>query len=311
MKFKIDPKFFLFLLLSVVLWQFINLAQPVSVTKPVKLEFQKPSEAFQLTSDSIVSINVRVTSTGLGLLFRSPFKQTYIMRTDGMQKVDSNYFLLATDVENQLQQSFGESIRIEKLFESEVKLPIAPLETKSIPVHPNVRLSFKQNHLQLGDIEVDPSMITIHATEYNLEKLSHIDTELLQLTNLSQDVDTEVPLDFSGVTFSGVSSKTVRIKAKVVRFSEMIFEVPILIPELSSGVKLDVFPPVAKVLCKAPAELLKTLDESSFVVTINFDLERSLGQLPSRLLLKISAQPKDALEVSLLQPDVNFILENK
>lgn len=311
MKFKIDPKFFLFLLLSVMLWQFINLAQPLSVTKPVKLNFQKPSEAFQLTSDSIVQIDLRLTSTGLGLLFRAPFKRTYLISTGDMQQIDGNYFLLASDIENQLQKFFGESIRIEKLFASEVQLPIAPLATKSIPVHPNVKLSFKQNHLQVGDLEIEPSSITIHATKNNLEKLSHIDTQLLQLNNLSEDVDQEVPLDFSGITYSGVSTNSVRIKAKVVRFSEMVFEVPILIPELSSGVKLEVFPPVAKVLCKAPAELLKTLDESSFVVSVNFDFGYSLSELPSRLPLKISSIPKDILEVSLLQSDVNFIIENQ
>jgi hypothetical protein len=118
-------------------------------------------------------------------------------------------------------------------------------------------------------------------------------------------------IDYSDLGLSSIEQTEVTINAEVVRFSEMVYEVPILLPELENGMRLAVFPPNAQVVCKAPAEVLKALDSGAFGVTIDFDFSQGIDSLPSRLPLKFSYSPSDVLEVFFSNDRVNYILEKQ
>lgn len=311
MKYKVDPRFFLFLALSIVLWQFTNLAKPISVNKAVKVRFEVPKNDYQLISDSILSIDTRVTATGLRLLFNSPYNKIYSLSTESMIESNNEFYLIPSDVESQLQKTFGEAIAIEKIFAAELKIPLARIASKKVPVSPNISLSFKQNYILKGDLILKPDSVKISAPETILKDISSINTVALKLDNLTESVNQPLAIDFSQLGLSSIEQEKVVVNAEVVRFSEMVYEVPILLPEFENGMRLAVFPSNAQVVCKAPADVLKALDSGAFGVTVDFDFSQSLDSLPSRLPLKFSYSPSNVLEVFFSNDRVNYILEKQ
>lgn len=311
MKYKVDPRFFLFLVLSIVLWQFTNLAKPISVNKVVKVRFEVPKNDYQLISDSILSIDTRVTATGLRLLFNSPYNKIYSLSTESMIESNNEFYLIPSDVESQLQKNFGEAIAIEKIFAAELKIPIARITSKKVPVSPNISLSFKQNYILKGDLILKPDSVKISAPEAILKDISSINTVALKLDNLTKSVNQPLAIDFSQLGLSSIEQEQVVVNAEVVRFSEMVYEVPILLPEFENGMRLAVFPSNAQVVCKASADVLKALDSGAFGVTVDFDFSQSLDSLPSRLPLKFSYSPSNVLEVFFSNDRVNYILEKQ
>jgi len=309
MKYKVDPRFFLFLALSIVLWQFTNLAKPISVNKAVKVRFEVPKNDYQLISDSILSIDTRVTATGLRLLFNSPYNKIYSLSTESMIESNNEFYLIPSDVESQLQKTFGEAIAIEKIFAAELKIPLARIASKKVPVSPNISLSFKQNYILKGDLILKPDSVKISAPEAILKDISSINTVALKLDNLTESVNQPLAIDFSQLGLSSIEQEQVVVNAEVVRFSEMVYEVPILLPEFENGMRLAVFPSNAQVVCKASADVLKALDSGAFGVTVDFDFSQSLDSLPSRLPLKFSYSPSNVLEVFFSNDRVNYILE--
>jgi hypothetical protein len=311
MKYKVDPRFFLFLALSIVLWQFTNLAKPISVNKAVKVRFEVPKNDYQLISDSILSIDTRVTATGLRLLFNSPYNKIYSLSTESMIESNNEFYLTPSDVESQLQKTFGEAIAIEKIFAAELKIPLARIASKKVPVSPNISLSFKQNYILKGDLILKPDSVKISAPEAILKDISSINTVALKLDNLTESVNQPLAIDFSQLGLSSIEQEQVVVNAEVVRFSEMVYEVPILLPEFENGMRLAVFPSNAQVVCKASADVLKALDSGAFGVTVDFDFSQSLDSLPSRLPLKFSYSPSNVLEVFFSNDRVNYILEKQ
>lgn len=311
MKYKVDPRFFLFLALSIVLWQFTNLAKPISVNKAVKVRFEVPKNDYQLISDSILSIDTRVTATGLRLLFNSPYNKIYSLSTESMIESNNEFYLTPSDVESQLQKTFGEAIAIEKIFAAELKIPLARIASKKVPVFPNISLSFKQNYILKGDLILKPDSVKISAPEAILKDISSINTVALKLDNLTESVNQPLAIDFSQLGLSTIEQEQVVVNAEVVRFSEMVYEVPILLPEFENGMRLAVFPSNAQVVCKASADVLKALDSGAFGVTVDFDFSQSLDSLPSRLPLKFSYSPSNVLEVFFSNDRVNYILEKQ
>lgn len=311
MKYKVDPRFFLFLALSIVLWQFTNLAKPISVNKAVKVRFEVPKNDYQLISDSILSIDTRVTATGLRLLFNSPYNKIYSLSTESMIESNNEFYLIPSDVESQLQKTFGEAIAIEKIFAAELKIPLARIASKKVPVSPNISLSFKQNYILKGDLILKPDSVKISAPETILKDISSINTVALKLDNLTESVNQPLAIDFSQLGLSSIEQEKVVVNAEVVRFSEMVYEVPILLPEFENGMRLAVFPSNAQVVCKASADVLKALDSGAFGVTVDFDFSQSLDSLPSRLPLKFSYSPSNVLEVFFSNDRVNYILEKQ
>jgi len=311
MKYKVDPRFFLFLALSIVLWQFTNLAKPISVNKAVKVRFEVPKNDYQLISDSILSIDTRVTATGLRLLFNSPYNKIYSLSTESMIESNNEFYLTPSDVESQLQKNFGEAIAIEKIFAAELKIPLARIASKKVPVSPNISLSFKQNYILKGDLILKPDSVKISAPEAILKDISSVNTVALKLDNLTESVNQPLAIDFSQLGLSSIEQEQVVVNAEVVRFSEMVYEVPILLPEFENGMRLAVFPSNAQVVCKASADVLKALDSGAFGVTVDFDFSQSLDSLPSRLPLKFSYSPSNVLEVFFSNDRVNYILEKQ
>jgi len=311
MKYKVDPRFFLFLALSIVLWQFTNLAKPISVNKAVKVRFEVPKNDYQLISDSILSIDTRVTATGLRLLFNSPYNKIYSLSTESMIESNNEFYLIPSDVESQLQKTFGEAIAIEKIFAAELKIPLARIASKKVPVSPNISLSFEQNYILKGDLILKPDSVKISAPEAILKDISSINTVALKLDNLTESVNQPLAIDFSQLGLSSIEQEQVVVNAEVVRFSEMVYEVPILLPEFENGMRLAVFPSNAQVVCKASADVLKALDSGAFGVTVDFDFSQSLDSLPSRLPLKFSYSPSNVLEVFFSNERVNYILEKQ
>ena len=228
-----------------------------------------------------------------------------------MVESDDEFVLLPCDIESQLQKEFGEAIAIEKVFIADLAVPLARIASKKVPVILDVSISYKQNYTLKGVLSVSPDSVRISAPESTLRTISTLNTVPLKRENVSSSINQPLAIDYSDLQLSSIEQTEVTLNAEVVRFSEMVYEVPILLPELENGMRLAVFPPNAQVVCKAPAEVLKALDSGAFGVTVDFDFSQGIDSLPSRLPLKFSYSPSDVLEVFFSNDRVNYILEKQ
>nr|WP_262897113.1 YbbR-like domain-containing protein [Muricauda sp. CAU 1633] len=161
-----------------------------------------------------------------------------------------------------------------------------------------------------GVPQITPDHVMVKGPESEIDTLTEILTEPLQLTNLAADFSRDVALVFpKGLDNSIFSVKRVNVSGKVVKFSEKVFETSITVVNSPEGYQVKTFPNAVTVLCKATVERLKSISSSDFEVEA--DYAQLSGTNNNTLLLTITRKPENVYDVRLSEKTVNFVLEQQ
>src|SRR5690606_21513126 len=125
------------------------------------------------------------------------------------------------------------------------------LYTKVVPVYSKVKIDLEQNYLLDGKLTIIPDSIVVKGPSEELDTITGVWTEPLELEDVNADFSNEVPLHkFKALKHTGFSSPSVRISAKVYRFSEKVIDVPVEVVNLPKDVEIKTFPDKIPVLCR-------------------------------------------------------------
>ncbi|MGB5428959.1 CdaR family protein, partial [Eudoraea sp.] len=183
------------------------------------------------------------------------------------------------------------------------------VESKEVPISPNIRLNPAQNYLVEGKLKIEPSLISISGPKKELDLINSASTSEVELNEITEDfsivVDLVLPEELKN---SELSEKKVRISGNVFRFSEKLIEIPVEVINLPEGTQIKTFPNTISVLCKARIDRLKDISPMDFKVVANFQEQRGENQ---NLQVSLIEKPKDVYSVQLMKNEVEFILKRQ
>ncbi len=300
-------QFVYFFFIAALIWFFNQLSKPVTISSSVKIRFSEVPDTLLLESNETYDIPIRISGKGFRVLFDFwSIKELEIPLTP-LRYVNGTYLMSAEAIEDAIFSQTPETISIDYVSTKDIKVQASLLKTKRIKVIPRVFASFVPNYVAIDSASIDPSFVEVRGTEKSLMGLDKILTEPVRLENIKATISIKVPLDLKGIEDIRISDSEILFAQEVARFSERIFEVPVLLPTLENASRIQLFPNTISVLCKAPTTLLNNWSEQDFEVSV---LMPSTFRVDDKQLpLKLTKEPIGVLYTELLTSTVDFLIE--
>lgn len=302
--------FFLFLSLSALAWFISNLSNRYQSKVVFDLEFVNPPNGMMLLSSSLEQIEVKLDAVGFQFLTFAVGKKKLNIDLSKALRQGSKYMLTSSSIENQIDTQLSNGIKLVSTNIEPLILEFYGVISKTVAVRPELNLQFSQNYLLDGGIATRPDSIVIKGPTNEIDTISYIKTERIQLPDLNADFSITAKLKKPiGLKKTTYSKPEVILYGKVSRFSEKILRVPVLMINLPENTEAQTFPKEVDVLIKASLLELKKVKKEDIKVVGDYKNVKNTGQ--KTVALRIVRQPKSIHTAELRTNQVDFILKRE
>ena len=302
--------FLIFLFCASLAWFINKLSQTYTSNTTFKVTYVNIPSEFLLANTPKKELQVRLKAAGFQFLgYHIKPKEIQLDVSKVMHK-DESYYLTSDQIRIQLESQLNNYSTLTDFDSDVIYFDFTSLKTKKVPVRAMVELTYAANHILEGQIVIQPDSIKISGPKSQIDTINVIETELLKIDDLDNSFSKDVPLKFpkqlNGTTFS---NDFVRVFGNVVKFSELVIEVPVTVINLPPNVKVRTFPEIVEVRCQGTLERLKELVVKDFEVVA--DYSKVSSETGNRLSVKLEQYPKTLNSAMIDTNEIEFILRRE
>ena len=302
--------FLVFLLCSGLAWFVSNLAEQYSSNATFDIYYGNTPDSLLLNSVSKNNIKVRLRASGFQFLMFGFKNKTVEVDLTELEKKGAKYFVSPSTYRSQIENQLSKFIRIEDMDRDTLFFDFQRLYKKKVPVLPKVTIDLEQNYLMDNNYSLLPDSITVMGPKKEIDTLTGLTTEILVLPHTTNDISEQLKLNLpANLKNTKYSHHSITLSAKVFKFSEKVFKVPVVVINVPEGVGIRTFPEIVSVLCRGRLSAIKELAVTDFVVTADYS---SLKDKSENVLdLKLTKKPDSVNVVQLRENKVEFILKRQ
>ena len=302
--------FLVFLLCASLAWLINKLSQTYTSNTTFNITYVNIPSEFLLANTPKKELQVRLKAVGFQFLgYQLKPKEIQLDVSKVMHKDDS-YYLTSDQIRIQLEAQLNNYSTLTDFDSDVIHFDFTSLKTKKVPVRAMMELTFAANHILEGQILLQPDSILISGPKSQIDTIDIIETELLKIDDLdnsfSKDVALKLPKQLNGTTFS---NDFVNVSGNVVKFSELVIEVPVTVINLPPNVEMRTFPEIIEVRCQGTLERLKELEVKDFEVVA--DYSKISSATGNRLSIRLKKYPKTLNNVMIDTNEIEFILRRE
>jgi hypothetical protein len=184
---------------------------------------------------------------------------------------------------------------------------VSTLAVKEVPVVLDLNLELGNDFMLQDSLTILPTRIRVVGPISSIDTLRQIHSEPLEIKQVQKGFDLETALILPKLLNTQYDPMQVRVRGEVIRFSEKIFQVPVVITQLPADIHIRTFPETVSILCRDRIDKIRDLTASNFVVSAPFPE----GENKKTLNLQITNKPEDLHTVLLLEEEVHYILRKE
>lgn len=288
--------FTLSLLLAFSIWLIHNLSLNYTEFLRVPVIAKSKLVGHSELSSNKVDIIARCRTSGFDIIKNSLFQKQnpiYLELNPSVLKSKSSeeYYITSNDLSEYTHLIYGNVISLDYFVNDTIFFQF-PLETyKKLPVHPKMLISLKEQYVQKGEIQIEPDSVIVYAEPKILDKISFINTELIEQSDVDESISGIV-----GLTKNSrlrYSSNQFRYSLDIYRAVEIPLSVKVHTKNVPSDKKLFVFPSTANVILKCRFPITSN-DFSNLRFYIDYnDYENSLSD---KCILKVDGLSDEVLD---------------
>ncbi|WP_339653678.1 CdaR family protein [uncultured Maribacter sp.] len=302
--------FLVFLLCASLAWLINKLSQTYTSNTTFNITYVNIPSEFLLANTPKKELQVRLKAVGFQFLgYQLKPKEIQLDVSKVMHKDDS-YYLTSDQIRIQLEAQLNNYSTLTDFDSDVIHFDFTSLKTKKVPVRAMMELTFAANHILEGQILLQPDSILISGPKSQIDTIDIIETELIKIDDLdnsfSKDVALKLPKQLNGTTFS---NDFVNVSGNVVKFSELVIEVPVTVINLPPNVEMRTFPEIIEVRCQGTLERLKELEVKDFEVVA--DYSKISSATGNRLSIRLKKYPKTLNNVMIDTNEIEFILRRE
>lgn len=300
--------FGLFLVLAFLFLIFTKLSKTYTETVAFHLEYKNVPQDKAVVSDSSQLVKVMVKAYGFNLLPYYFYDHSVVVdfKTDVSLK-NKNYVWVSKQGTQKINKKLGNSVEIISIKPDTLVFPFHNLAVKKVPVKVNHKIKFVAGYDYMDALHVQPDSIKLIGSEALLSDINHVSTEPLLLNGVNSDFSKTVAIaSTAALKKIKVSPKEVVVSAKVEKFTEGTFEVPVTIVNLPVGTTINYFPKTISVAYYVNLNDYKLIKPTDFVLECDFNDIKNTDN--TYFKPKIVSTPKQVKSVRLKQNKVEFIL---
>ena len=193
------------------------------------------------------------------------------------------YYVTSDALQEYTHLIYGSGVSIEYFVSDTLFYRFPTVNSKKVPVHPVLSLTYDSQYMSDGDVEINPDSVYIYGEPHRLESLSQVYTKAVKYASLNSNVSGVVELEpMRGVTFS---VDQVGYNIDVVRFVEMTSTVSVRCINVPSDKVLMVYPSSVNVALKCVYPLPARFENQPDVYVDYNDFVKSMsGKCPVRVM---------------------------
>jgi YbbR domain-containing protein len=192
------------LILAIILWVFVKSKSGGEVGLVVPLEFYRVPSNLIVTNVSDEAINVRITGSVIQLQ-RLPTREIRARLDLSRARPGTNSFDILPDNFN-----ISKDLDITQISPSSVKIELDHVIEKMVHVKPLVQGKPARGY-RVSKIIVEPPFINLQGAEGQLTRLKEIMTEEVNVSDLKETVEVEVPLRIADLRLKKAVKRTVKV----------------------------------------------------------------------------------------------------
>jgi YbbR domain-containing protein len=192
------------LILAIILWVFVKSKSGGEVGLVVPLEFYRVPSSLIVTNVTDEAINVRITGSVIQLQ-RLPTREIRARIDLSRARPGTNSFDILPDNFN-----ISKGLDITQISPSSVKVELDHVIEKMVHVKPVVQGKPARGY-RVSKITVEPPFITLQGAEGQLTRLKEIMTEEVNVSDLKETVEVEVPLRIADLRLKKAVKRTVKV----------------------------------------------------------------------------------------------------
>lgn len=304
-KFNVFGLFFLLALFFLVITKLSNI-----YTETIKLDIElknKPQE-HRISNDSNQKINMTIKTHGFKLLTLSLFqpKLTIDFKSDiALQK--DRYVWISKKATPKIQSTLGNSVEILSIQPDSLIFSFEKLTVKKVPVRLKSNFKMLSGYDISSAVKMVPDSITIVGPDGQVSKITSITTKMLELkdvhSNINHTIDIQKTEELKPLS---LSHNSIKISAKVEKFTEGVFDIPVTISNLPEHTQINYFPKTISVAYYVSLANYKFIKPSD--LRIECDYNTILNSEQTFLTPKLTKYPELIKSARLKQNKVEFIL---
>ncbi|RXP52329.1 hypothetical protein EC396_11805 [Lutibacter sp. HS1-25] len=261
-----------FLVLTSVVWLVIELSKTYTSITTFKVQFENIPADKLLQNASVSQIDLVLKAPGFSQLrYKSKLKKIKL-NLSNVTKQKKQYYFLPNAQLSYLSQQFPANIDVLDVLKDTIFVELGNNISKKVPVYPNVDVKFKLGYNFIENLKSTPDSITITGPEKYIDTIFQIRTVSLKLNEVYETIDASIQLK-SPVKNNQVvlSTNKVQVTAKVDKFTEGSFKIPVKIINVPEGIKVNPFPKEVNIIYQVGLSNFNKINPDSFSVVFDFN----------------------------------------
>ena len=292
---------FLFLVLS-------KLSETYTQNVKIGIEVQGLDEEIKLVSDSTILINTLVKARGFSfvpLLFKSP-KPIILDSKNDLKRIANQLQWNSYSNTSKLNQSLGKSFEVLSVFPDTLQINFDVLSSKKVPVEIKKELTFESGYDLLNDLTISNDSVKIVGLSEELKNISHLKTDVLKLTEISEDFERELSVNLPKNSKVEIAPKIITVKGTVAKFTEGEIKIPVIVVNMPNEININFFPKEVDLLYYVNLNDYNSINANEFKVICDFEKRSNNEQ--KFLIPEIVQKPEIVKRARLRQQRIEFII---
>lgn len=268
------------LAIGLVLWVHVKTDQRYEHVISLPLSVSETSGRFVVANEIPDQVEITVTGSGKDFLFGTP-RGRVELRPRITRREAVTVDITSQNVEGIDPDAGFELVGIKS--PRSVVLDFDFLDTRELPVAPQVEIETEAGYTVVGRIAVEPPTVRIGGPRQYVREMDSVMTEAVSLRGVKEDVSLRVPVMVPRERNITPTPEAVKVKADVqVLLERRVREIPIKVSHVPRGVSVGVIPENLTIDVVGGSEVVSSLQPVDISAQIDYRLrfEHGLDDLP-------------------------------
>lgn len=299
-------RFSLFFAIAFVFLIFSKLSNDYKQTIKLKINVVNFQDEIIIDNDSVNTINAYIEAKGFALIpliFKNYTDIILDAKTDVISKPNKFIF----DVQKHqflIEEQLGKSYEVLSLMPDTLVLLYSKRASKLVPITLNSSINYAIGYDIKGEFNFNVDSVKVVGSASEVDKISVLTTEKLELNNVNTNVKQRVQLDLSNFENIEVFPKSISVSGEVTRFTEGTIEIPIMISDKPNNIEINYFPKTVTIAYYVDLENYSSIKATDFMVECSYS---DIKDNQSYFLPKVVKKPEFVKRVGIKQKRIDFI----
>jgi hypothetical protein len=298
--------FLMFLTLSFLFWMIIKLSEVYIYEVKFRIEYTEFPSKLLLQKEPSHEIILTLKTVGFKLL-RYRIKEKKInFSLANIEKVNKHtYYAVTRSNFKFIQSQFSAETELLKIKPDTLFFEFGKKFSKKVKVISQAELDFRPGYNIVDELQIEPAEVSISGPEGVLDSITEIKTKALKISDIFKSFEKKVPLVVpENLT---VKPTEIIIKAKVDKFTQGSFILPVEVINVPRSVLITTYPKEVEVVYTVPFSDYNMIVPESFKVICDYK-EAQQHDL-EYLLPKLTDKPNMVSSVRIVPNKIDYLIK--